>query len=64
VAEPLNDCCSIRVERGKFEGALKLWHKQCEKSGLLRDLRRRESYTPPSAARRIKSHAARKRLAS
>ena len=45
-----------------FEGALKRFKKQCEKAGLMYELRRREHYEKPSVRRKKKAIAARKRL--
>jgi small subunit ribosomal protein S21 len=48
-------------ENESFEGALKRFKKQCEKAGLMYELRRREYYEKPSVRRKKKSLAARKR---
>ena len=39
-------------ENESFEGALKRFKKQCEKAGLMYELRRREYYEKPSGIRR------------
>jgi small subunit ribosomal protein S21 len=44
-----------------FEGALRRFKKQCEKAGILSEVRRREFYEKPSVRRKKKSIAARKR---
>ncbi|HWP02951.1 MAG TPA: 30S ribosomal protein S21 [Gemmatimonadaceae bacterium] len=44
-----------------LERALKRFKKQVQRSGLLRELRRRRQYTKPSTARHHKSAAARQR---
>ncbi|MDD9802850.1 MAG: 30S ribosomal protein S21 [Deltaproteobacteria bacterium] len=44
-----------------FEVALKRFKKQVEKSGILTELRRRESFDKPSVRRKKKAAAARKR---
>ncbi len=44
------------------EGALRRFKKQCEKAGVLSEVRRREYYEKPSVRRKKKSIAARKRL--
>ena len=49
-------------ENESFEGALKRFKKQCEKAGLMYELRRREHYEKPSVRRKKKAIAARKRL--
>ena len=45
-----------------FESALRRFKKQCEKSGVLSDIRKREYYEKPSIKRKKKALAARKRL--
>ena len=45
-----------------FEGALKKFKKQCEKAGVLSEIRKREHYEKPSVKRKKKEAAARKRL--
>jgi len=44
-----------------FEGALKRFKKQCEKAGLMYEMRKREHYEKPSVRRKKKAVAARKR---
>jgi small subunit ribosomal protein S21 len=48
-------------ENESFEGALKRFKKQCEKAGLMYELRRREYYEKPSVRSKKKALAARKR---
>jgi small subunit ribosomal protein S21 len=45
-----------------FEAALKKFKKQCEKAGILSEVRKREAYEKPSVKRKKKAVAARKRL--
>ena len=45
-----------------YEGALRRFKKQCEKSGVLSEIRRREFYEKPSVRRKKKALAARKRM--
>jgi small subunit ribosomal protein S21 len=45
-----------------FEVLLKRFKKQCEKSGVLSDIKKREHYEKPSVRLKKKSIAARKRL--
>lgn len=53
---------SIIIKEGEsFEGALRRFKKQCERSGILTELKRREFYTKPSVRRKQKSLQARKR---
>ena len=49
-------------ENESFEGAMKRFKKQCEKAGLMYEMRRREHYEKPSVRRKKKAIAARKRL--
>ena len=44
-----------------FESALRRFKKQCEKAGVLSELRKREHYEKPSVRRKKKSIAARKK---
>jgi small subunit ribosomal protein S21 len=54
----------IRLREGEpFEGALRRFKKQCEKAGVLSDVRKREHYEKPSVKAKKKAVAARKRLA-
>ncbi|MFQ5895590.1 MAG: 30S ribosomal protein S21 [Nitrospinota bacterium] len=46
-----------------FEIALKRFKKQCEKAGILTELRKREHYEKPSVRRKRKMLTARKKLA-
>ena len=44
-----------------FENALKRFKKQCEKAGLMSELRKRQHYEKPSVKRKRKTLAARKK---
>ncbi|MBF0563782.1 MAG: 30S ribosomal protein S21 [Nitrospirae bacterium] len=46
-----------------FELALKRFKKQCEKEGILSEIKRREHYEKPSIKRKKKVIAARKKAA-
>ena len=48
-------------EDESFESALRRFKKQCEKAGVLSELKRREYYDKPSVRRKKKAAAARKR---
>ena len=51
----------VRVkENESLESALKRFKRQCAKSGVLAEVRKREFYDSPSVKRRKKSEAARK----
>ena len=45
-------------ETDRIEWALKAFKRQVQKSGILRELRRRRHHVKPSEARQIKSKAA------
>ncbi|MBE6655437.1 MAG: 30S ribosomal protein S21 [Clostridia bacterium] len=52
----------IRVkENESLDNALRRFKRQCAKSGVLTELRKRECYEKPSVKRKKKSEAARKR---
>ncbi len=53
----------VKIRDGEgFEGALRRFKKQVEKSGILSELKKREHYEKPSVRKKKKSIAARKRL--
>ena len=53
---------TVRVKDGEsFENALKRFKKQCEKAGILSEIRKREHFEKPSIKKKKKSIAARKR---
>lgn len=45
-----------------FESALRRFKKQCEKAGILSEIRKREYYEKPSIKKKKKALAARKRM--
>ncbi|MBR2340649.1 MAG: 30S ribosomal protein S21 [Eubacteriales bacterium] len=52
----------VRVkENESLDSALRRFKRQCSKSGILAELRKREHYEKPSVKRKKKSEAARKR---
>jgi len=52
----------VRVrESDSFENALKRFKKQCEKEGILSEVKKREHYDKPSVKRKKKAIAARKK---
>lgn len=52
----------IRVKENEpLESAIRRFKKQCEKAGILSELRKREHYEKPSVKRKKKALAARKR---
>ncbi|MCZ7587133.1 MAG: 30S ribosomal protein S21 [Deltaproteobacteria bacterium] len=53
----------VRVrENEPLHSALKRFKRQCEKAGILSEVRKREYYEKPSVRRKRKAAAARKRL--
>ena len=54
----------IRVrENDSLENALKRFKKQCEKEGILSEVKKREHYDKPSVKKKKKAIAARKKAA-
>jgi small subunit ribosomal protein S21 len=52
----------IRIKEGEtFEAAVRRFKKQCEKAGILSELRKREHYEKPSVKKKRKAISARKR---
>ena len=52
----------VRVrESDSFENALKRFKKQCEKTGILSEIRKREHFEKPSLKKKRKALAAKKR---
>ena len=52
----------VRINEGEsFENAIKRFKKQCEKAGILSEVRKREAYEKPSVKKKKKAIAARKR---
>lgn len=52
----------VRVKEDEsFENALRRFKKQCEKAGILSEIRKREHYEKPSVKRKKKQLAAKKR---
>jgi len=49
-------------EDESFESALRRFKKQCEKTGILSEIRRKEHYEKPSDMRKRKALAARKKM--
>jgi small subunit ribosomal protein S21 len=53
---------SIRVrETDSFENALRKFKKQCEREGILSEIKKREHYEKPSVKKKKKALAARKK---
>lgn len=57
-----NFLAGVRVrENEPLESAIRRFKKQCEKAGILTELRKREHYEKPSVRRKKKELAAKKR---
>ena len=52
---------SESLDNESLESALRRFKRQCAKSGVLSEIRKREHYEKPSVRRKKKSEAARKR---
>ena len=56
------DMAEVRVkENESLDSALRRFKRQCQRSGVLAELRKRECYEKPSVKRKKKAEAARKR---
>ena len=52
----------IRIKEGEsLDNALRRFKKQCARSGVIAEVRKREAYEKPSVKRKKKSEAAHKR---
>lgn len=52
----------VKLKDGEnLDSALRRFKRQCQRSGVLTELRKREHYEKPSVKRKKKSEAARKR---
>jgi len=49
-------------DNDNFDFALRKFKKQCEKAGILSEMKKRQHYEKPSVQRKKKEAAARKRL--
>jgi small subunit ribosomal protein S21 len=55
----------IKIREGEtFEQALRRFKKQCEKAGIIAELRKREYYEKPSEKKKKKMAQAKKRIYS
>ncbi|MBN1115086.1 MAG: 30S ribosomal protein S21 [Oligoflexia bacterium] len=53
----------VRIREGEsFEQLLKRFKKQCEKAGVLAEVRKREHFEKPSVKKKKKTIAAQKRI--
>jgi small subunit ribosomal protein S21 len=49
------------TENDRVEWALKVFRRQVQKAGILKEVRQRRHYVKPSTARRLKAQAAERR---
>ncbi len=57
-----NNMSEVRVKDNEsLDSALRRFKRQCAKSGVMSEIRKREHYEKPSVKRKKKSEAARKR---
>ena len=55
----------VKIREGEsYEQALRRFKRQCERAGILSELRKREYYEKPSKKRKHKEASARKRTTS
>ena len=53
----------VKIEEGEpLDKALKRFKKECQKSGILAEIRRREHYEKPSEKKKRKAEAARRKM--
>ncbi|MFH1540332.1 MAG: 30S ribosomal protein S21 [Elusimicrobiota bacterium] len=54
---------NIKVKEGEsMEGALRRFKRECEKDGILAEIKKREFYETPSIKRKRKAEEARRKL--
>ena len=52
----------VKVREGEgIEEALRRFKRECERSGILREIKRREFYIPPSVRRKLKAQEAKRK---
>ena len=53
----------VRIREGEnLEEALKRFKRECEKNGVLKEIKRREFYVTPSVKRKLKSQEAQRKM--
>ncbi|MBI4056447.1 MAG: 30S ribosomal protein S21 [Elusimicrobia bacterium] len=53
----------VKLREGEsIEEALRRFKRECERNGVLREIKRREFYLPPSVRRKLKAQEARRRM--
>ncbi|MFH0803218.1 MAG: 30S ribosomal protein S21 [bacterium] len=51
-------------ENESLESALRRFRRQCQRAGVMAEIKKREHYVKPSVKKKLKSQAARKRRTS
>lgn len=58
----IRDLPEVRIDKDEpFDKALRRFKRECQREGILAELRKREHYESPSVKRKKKSQAARRR---
>jgi small subunit ribosomal protein S21 len=53
----------VKLREGEaVDEALRRFKRECERNGLLRELKRRQHYAPPSVRRKLKAAEARRKM--
>lgn len=53
----------IKMREGEgIEEALRRFKRECERNGILKEIKRREHYLPPSLKRKLKAAEARRKM--
>ena len=53
----------IKLREGEtIEEALRRFKRECERNGVLKEIKRREFYMPPSLARKVKQAEAKRKI--
>lgn len=60
-SEPGKGGLSVKVDKGKFERALKIFKKKVMNDGILKEVKERQAYEKPTTMRRRKKAEARRR---
>lgn len=53
----------VKIREGEnLEEALRRFKRECERNGILKEIKRREHYLTPAAKRKLKAQEARRRM--
>ena len=54
---------TVKLREGEgVEEALRRFKRECERNGILKEIKRRERYVPPSIRRKLKAAEARRKM--